>query len=382
VQRNAVRSNGFMQTAPGSFLSGLAAEPVPAVGLRRRDGNYALDKSDRRATVATMSNPKATAPRKSRSKKTEKASLSLMDLVERFPTPLEARAYLESIVWANGRVCPHCGVVDDSADLHGAAAEKGLYWCRSCERNFTVMIGTIFEDSKIPLHKWIIAYHLIVANKKGISALSLQRMLGLGSYRSAWHMCHRIRHTMKDLSTEPLTGTVEVDETFIGGKAKNVHNGMPVPPKTPVLALVQRNGNVKTRAITNVDHKNIAPILDALVDRSAILMTDDAQVYVKLGGLFTEHHSVNHSASEYVRDEGHVSANTQTVESFNALVKRSIIGAWHNISDRHLDKYLDEVGFRWNTRDDSDGKRMEQALRQSAGRRLSLFAASAKEGSA
>ena len=163
-----------------------------------------------------METPKRPAkPRKPKKTSPNGPSLiELIELMERFHDAETARLYLESLLWADGRDCPHCGVVDDSADLLGASHEKGLYWCRACKRQFTVTIGTIFEDSHLPLHKWVIAYHLMAANKKGVSALSLQRMLGIGSYRTAWHMAHRIRESMRDTSTEPLGGNggiVEVD---------------------------------------------------------------------------------------------------------------------------------------------------------------------------
>lgn len=295
-----------------------------------------------------------------------------MDLVESYGTPAKARAYLEAVRWPDGPVCPHCGVVNEATRLGGKAGERGLLKCNACKDQFTVTVGTVMEDSHIPLHKWVIATHLICANKKGISALSLQRMMKLGSYKSAWFMCHRIRFAMKDMDGELLTGVVEADETYVGGKAKNAHNGKPIPHKTPVVALVERGGNVKARAVTNVDFETISPILNGMVDRGAIVMTDDAQVYVTPGKGFAAHHSVNHSAKEYVRQEPGVKAHTNTVESFNSLVKRCIFGAWHNVSERHLPKYLNEISFRWNTRQDSDGERMEQALRQTEGKRLVL----------
>ena len=322
-----------------------------------------------------METPKRQKPRKP--KKTTPDGPSLIELVERYHDTESARTYLESVRWSAGRVCPHCGVVNESADLGGAAAEKGLYWCRACSKKFTVTVGTIFEDSHIPLHKWVIAFHLISANKKGISALSLQRMLNLGSYRTAWHMCHRIRHAMQDLTTEPMSGVIEVDETYVGGTAANAHNGKPTPPKTPVVALVQRDGKVRARAVTNVDETTIGPMLKEKIAAGSLLMTDGSIIYVNHveanGAHYSAHKSVAHSRDEYVRveDDG-FKAHTNTVESFNSMVKRCIMGAWHNVSDRHLDKYLDEVSFRWNTRDVSDGERMEQAIRQSEGRRLPL----------
>lgn len=294
---------------------------------------------------------------------------NLIELTQRFSTADLARAYLESILWPAGPTCPHCGVVNEATKLAGASTRPGVFKCRPCRKQFSVTVGTIFEDSKIPLNKWVIAYHLLCANKKGISSLSLSRMLGI-SYKSAWFMTHRIRHAMHDTSTDPLTGIVEADETFVGGKAKNAHSGKPIPVKTPVVALVERNGKVKARTVTSVTAATVGPMLKRMVAQSAILMTDDARIYIETGKHFAQHLSVNHSASEYVRAEPGVKAHTQTVESFNALIKRSVVGAWHSVSPEHLGRYVDECAFRWNTRTVSDGERMEQAMQQSAGRRL------------
>jgi transposase-like protein len=311
---------------------------------------------------------------------------TLIELMELYGTPDKARAYLESVRWPDGPICPHCGVVREATRLSGKAGARGLFKCNACKEQFTVTVGTVMEDSHIPLHKWVIAIHLMCANKKAVSALSLQRMLKLGSYRTAWHMCHRIRESMRDTSTDPIGGTgktVEVDETYIGGKVKNMHKAKrigakPGPAdKTPVVALVERNGKVRSRAVTNVDVDTISPILRDKMAKGSILMTDSAMVYGfhfkdNLADI-ADHRIVNHSAGEYVRvDPDGYTAHTQTVESYNGLVKRCIMGAWHNVSDRHLDRYLDEINFRWNTRRDSDGERMEQAIRQTEGRRLPL----------
>lgn len=298
---------------------------------------------------------------------------SLISLIERFPDAKSARGYLESVLWRDGVVCPHCGVVSEATQLGGAAGERGQRKCRPCRKKFTVCVGTIFEDTKIPLNKWVIACHLLNANKKGISALSLSRMLEI-SYECTWHMCHRIRLSMQDQSEEKLTGVVEADETYVGGKVSNKHaKALPVD-KTPVVALVQRDGHVKARAVTRANAESIGPMLDEMVALGTLLMTDGAEIYryhaMANPGVF-DHRTVNHSAKEYARtDKDGFRAHTNTVESFNSLFKRCITGAWHAISVEHLPKYVDEVGFRWNHREVSDGERMEIALRQSEGRRL------------
>src|SRR5579871_3686924 len=296
-------------------------------------------------------------------------SPSLIDLIERFPDPDSARLYLEGILWPDGANCPHCGVCGESTRLEGTAHRKGVWKCRVCRKQFTVTVGTIFEDSHIPLHKWVIAFHLLCASKKGISAHQIHRMLSIG-YKSAWHMMHRIRCAMDngtfDSPDGKLHGTVECDETFVGGKAKNVHNGAPVPKKTAVVALVERNGRSRARAVCDVNAATIAPILKRHVRKNARLMTDGAHVYDGAKGIVPKHESVNHEAKEYVRGDAH----TNTVESWNSLLKRGIVGVYHHVSEIHLDRYLDEFCFRWDHRNVSDGERTTAALKQTEGKRL------------
>ncbi len=303
--------------------------------------------------------------------------LTLAYISKHLNTDEKARAYIESVRWPDGPVCPHCGVVNEATRFDGKGGAKGTkarpgtWKCNACKSQFSVTVGTVMQDTRLGLELWLLAMHQISANKKGISALSLSRMLGV-SPKTAWHLCHRIRAAMADASTEPLDGIVEADETFIGGKAKNAHKNKPIPPKTPVVALVQRNGKVKARAVTNVDETNIGPMLSGMISEGAILMTDDARVYIKPGAEFAAHHSVNHSAGEYVRKEGDIKAHTNTVESFNALVKRNIVGAYHAISDRHIGRYLDEVSMRWNTRKDTDGERTDAIIANTEGKHLPL----------
>lgn len=307
--------------------------------------------SDRRGMTARMTNTDG--------------ALNLIDLVKRFPTADAARTYLESVLWPSGPVCHHCGVVGESTKLEGPSCRVGLYQCRVCESQFTVTCGTIFENTKIGLDKWIIAFSILCASKKSISALQMSRMLKL-SYKSAWHMCHRIRHAMQNGSFAKLDGIVEVDETYVGGKAKNVHNGMPIPKKTPVVALVSRSGGIKTRVVTDVTADNLKTVLKDYVKPSAEIFTDGSPVYPEATKGFAGHESVNHDAKEYVRGV----VFTNTVESFNALVKRSIMGAWHSVSTQHLPKYIGEVAFRWDFRKVSDSERILQALKQTDGCRL------------
>jgi hypothetical protein len=209
------------------------------------------------------------------------------------------------------------------------------------------------KRSHIPVHKWLLAIHLMSASKKGVSSKQLQRMLGI-SYKSAWFLSMRIREAMspeKVKDVGPIGGegkTIEADETYVGGKAKNVHNGKPVPKKHPVVALVERGGKARANHVADVTAKTVRNVLVTQASRKSDLNTDDSIVYYWLGREFAKHVSVNHSASEYVSKDG--KSHTQTVESFFAILKRGITGSFHSVSEAHLQRYVDEFTFRWNHR--------------------------------
>lgn len=283
-----------------------------------------------------------------------------------------ARAYLEGIRWPDGLACPHCGSMERIYTLEGEAHREGLYKCGDCRKQFTVTVNTVMHRSKIPLRKWVMAFHLICASKKGISALQLQRMLDLGSYRTAWHMAHRIRMAMRE---EPLagmlSGTVEADETYVGGRRKGSKPGRSTDHKTPVFALVERNGRVRARVVPNVTGKTLkAAILDE-VDPSSRIVTDEYGSYRGIGKDFEGgHHTVSHKAKEYARGDIHVN----TAESYFSLLKRGVVGAFHSVSRHHLDRYCDEFNFRWNSREMSDGERTAAAIRGADGKRLTYRA--------
>ena len=229
------------------------------------------------------------------------------------------------------------------------------------------------ERSHIPLTKWVMAIQLMAASKKGVSAKQIERMLGV-SYRTAWFLMHRIREAMNGMpSTGPLGGqnkVVEADETYVGGKAKNAH-GDRVPPKHPVVTLVERDGEVRARHVPDVTAKNVREHLVTMASRKSYLMTDDAPVSHSVGREFAGHGAVNHSADEYVRLGGFIHVNT--AESYHALVKRSIFGSWHAVSEQHLQRYIDEISFRWNTRialGFDDTKRAAAIIKATEGKRL------------
>lgn len=282
----------------------------------------------------------------------------------------DAREYLEAIRWPKEPLCAHCQSANVTR-LQGKSTRAGVYKCKACRKPFTVTVGTIFHRSHIPLRKWLIGFHLLCASKKGFSALQLQRTLGLKSYKSAWHMAHRIRYAMKQPAMAALlAGTVEVDETYVGGKPryKNMANkGGGVWKKAAVVALVERDGNARAFPVKRVNSMTLQKAILANVSRNARLMTDEHQAYPAVGKRMAGgHETVNHSAREYARGDAHIN----TVEGFFALLKRGVYGTFHHVSKPHLGRYCDEFSFRWNHRKISDGARTVVALQQSEGRLL------------
>jgi transposase-like protein len=277
-----------------------------------------------------------------------------------------ARRHLEKLRWPSGPVCPHCGATEKITKLRGKSHRPGLYQCNSCRQPFTVTVGTILEDSHIELHKWLLAFHLMAASKKGISAHQLHRMLGI-TYKSAWFMAHRIREAMKADWDKVLGGNnpVEADETFIGtkpGAKKRKGYGH----KNAVLSLVERNGEVRSFHIPSVSAKTLKPYLKYHIDPDAHLMTDDAGQYRIIGPEFARHEVVAHSNEEYVRGEVH----TNTVEGFFSILKRGLIGTFNHVSVQHLQRYVTEFDFRYNHRKRTDFQRATDAVRGIVDKRL------------
>jgi transposase-like protein len=253
--------------------------------------------------------------------------------------------------------------------LKGKAHRPGLYQCNACREQFTVTVGTLYERSKVPLHKWLAVTHLMMASKKGMSALQISRMIGL-SYKTTWFLCHRIRESLRDTSLPPIGGdnkVVEADETYVGGKAKNRAFKEPAPKKA-VLSLVERRGHVRSFHIANVTAKTVKPIIAKNVELASMLMTDESVIYPKIGAKFANHGTVNHSASEYARLGGYIHINT--AENFLSIVKRGIIGSYHHVSEAHLHRYMGEFDFRYNTRAVSDFERFSASIPGIVGKRL------------
>ncbi len=282
---------------------------------------------------------------------------------------------LESIIWPDGAVCPHCGTVDKVYRIKPNPAKRvrpGLWKCGGCRKQFTVKIGTIFEDSKVPLHKWLQCFHLIASSKKGISANQLHRTLEV-TLKTAWFMGHRIREAMRDGNVAPMGGEgkiVEVDETFIGNdrtkKPKGEKKGRGYAHKYKVLALVERGGKSRSMVVNDLKAKTLVPILRENIDHETRVHTDEAGQYIYLSREFAEHHFVRHGVGEYGRGETH----TNTIEGFFSIFKRGMKGTYQHCSPKHLPRYLAEFDFRYNLRSVGDPERADEALAGVVGKRL------------
>jgi transposase-like protein len=312
--------------------------------------------------------------------------LSFDVLDARFTDAEAAAEYLEGLRWPEGPVCPHCGESERQAyRLSVKGTTRRVWKCRACRKQFTVMVGTIFEDSHVPLNKWLLAFYLLCSSKKGMSAHQLHRMLGV-TYKTAWFMAHRIRYAMQQPPFRAaLTGVVEVDETYVGGKRRspNKRKYKPLDPhapdprraksgrgtdKTPVVLLVERGGMARSYRVANVSGAEIKDVIRKNVDRSAHLRTDSFGSYKGLAKEYASHEVVNH-LDEWVRGDVH----TNTAENFFSILKRGINGIYHHVSEAHLPRYLDEFDFRYNTRSAmgyTDSDRTKLALSMVEGKRL------------
>jgi transposase-like protein len=299
--------------------------------------------------------------------------INLVTLAQEYSDEDKARELLESIRWPKGVICPHCKFNEAYKIIakpdSKVKARKGMYCCAACRKQFTVTVGTIMEDSHIPIGKWLMAIFILCSSKKSISANQLHRMLKV-TYKTAWFLNHRIRHGVSPEMplTDKLKGIVEVDETFVGGKGRTCSKSR---RKTPVVALIERGGNMATRVVSNVTQKNLGKALHDCVDKSATVNTDEHGAYRNPLKNWKAHHTVVHSKFEYHRrNKDGTEAGINSCESFFSLLKRGVYGSWHHISREHLQKYANEFAFRWNTRFQTDGKRMETAIALIEGKRL------------
>lgn len=287
-----------------------------------------------------------------------------------FTDETKAREFLEATRWPDGPVCPHCGGMEKITPLAGKSHRPGLYKCNQCAGHFSVTVGTLFERSHIALNKWLLAMHLLSSSKKGMSAHQLHRMLGI-TYKSAWFMAHRIREAMRDGSIEPMGGdnqVVEIDETYVGGKARN-RKGK-IPSKEAMISLVERDGKVRSFHVATVTAGTLKPIIRANVNRATYIMTDESTVYPSAVKGMGGHGTVNHSVEEYVRASFW---HTNTVENFFSIFKRGIYGTYHHVSPAHLHRYAAEFDFRHNHRSGlgySDTDRALAIAKNIGGKRL------------
>ncbi|MEX0701651.1 MAG: IS1595 family transposase [Planctomycetales bacterium] len=309
------------------------------------------------------------------------ADLNLASLAPLFADEDKARGFLESKRWPNGQVCPHCESTEAYKLMPKPGSKRpvrpGVYKCKKCRQQFTVRIGTIFEESKLPLRKWLMAIHLMTSSKKGVSSHQIARELDI-TVKSAWFLTHRIREAMKQ---EPmagmLKGQLEADECYVGARKPRVPVGKKgrgsATKKAPVALIVERGGSAHARAVESVDSKTLRDELFHLADRDSSLCTDENRIYTKLGREFKGgHRFVTHSKGEYVRKtkNGDMLVTTNTAESFFALLKRGHFGIFHQLSKKHLHRYVAEFCFRWNQRKVSDGHRMVAAIEGAEGKRL------------
>lgn len=289
-------------------------------------------------------------------------------LAPHFTDADKAREYLEALRWPNGPVCPHCGVQGEHYALKGTAHRPGLWKCKDCRKQFSVTVGTVFERSKIPLNKWLLAVHLMCASKKAISSHQIHRMLGV-TYKSAWFMTHRIREAMKPNGGGLLGsggGAVEVDETYWGTSKAKAKNARGYEHKMKIVSLVDRGGEKRSFHVERVTAKTLRPILEAHICATATLNTDEFRAYKTLAPGFAKHNIVCHGKKEYARGD----ATTNSVESSFSLLKRGLIGAFHHVGEQHLQRYVTEFDFRWNHRKICDVERAKSLLGQIGGRRL------------
>jgi transposase-like protein len=315
-----------------------------------------------------------------------------------------ARDWLEARVWANGRVCPHCGNADQDriTKLEGKAHRPGVYQCNEteCRQQFTVTVNTVFERSKIPLTKWLAALFLMTASKKGISAHQIHRMLEI-SYKSAWFLMHRLREAMRTGGLEPLGGEgkfVEVDETYFGkpavphiSKARGDRpyiKGNKNRNNRAIVALVERGGNVRSFHVAVADSATVADIVNTNVHKESRLQTDESRLYTKVGMDFAAHDTVNHGRKEYVRYWNEVTdklrpdgkpvvetttITTNTIESYFSVFKRGMRGTYQHCAEKHLHRYLAEFDFRYNNRialGTDDSARADELAKGIVGKRL------------
>ncbi len=271
-----------------------------------------------------------------------KSNINLVELAEQYHGDEdECIATLELLRWPKGIQCPKC-----SSKSVTKIKDRKTYDCNSCHYQFSVTVGTIFHNSHLPLWKWFLTIYMMVESKKGVSANQIKRTIGV-SYKTAWYLCHRIRKAMTEMRPEHLRGTIEVDETWIGGKHKGPR-GRGAKGKTIVVGAVQRGGKVRLEVIQKANKKNLHGFIkEYTAPDTEEIVTDEWPAYRGIQDHDTEHKTVNHGTKQWVNGDAH----TNTIENVWSLLKRSIMGSYHKIDPKHLNSYLDELEWRYNNRE-------------------------------
>ena len=282
--------------------------------------------------------------------------MKLSTFIRKFGTDDACREHMESVRWPAGPLCPKCGTIDAEATPVGN--RPGLYRCAACRSQFSVTVGTAMEGTHLPLSVWYLAMYLMLSTAKPISAMSLSRQMGI-QYRTCWHLLHRLRAMLERGEALPLSGVIEADETYVGGNAANRQKHRPATSrgrgtdKPMVFAAIERGGSARSAVVSSASAMALDPLMFAWFDRDATLCTDELATYRWFGGKMRHHYRVTHSAREYARTEGETRVHVNTAEGFFSLFKRGILGIHHQVSPKHLHRYVAEHEFRYNTDHDA-----------------------------